>query len=248
MAPAAPAAALIGPGPTEVASVLPWDSPEAAALLTGDAPLPPGLSAALATFEAAVVYSRSSILAQRLQGLVPRVVVRDPQPPAAAGHASTWYRGALDALGVPSGARDLPTIAPTREEAAAADPLVRELPEAFLALHPGSGSPGKKWPAERFGALAATLSAERPYALIEGPADREAVESVRARAPQCLVLPGLPLRTLGAVLACAGFYVGNDSGVSHLAAAYGAPCLALFGPTDPAVWSPVGPRVATLRF
>jgi heptosyltransferase-3 len=57
----------------------------------------------------------------------------------------------------------------------------------------------------------------------------------------------LPVRVLGAVLARAGLYVGNDSGVSHLAGAYGAPTIALFGPTDPALWSPVGPRVSVLR-
>jgi ADP-heptose:LPS heptosyltransferase len=57
----------------------------------------------------------------------------------------------------------------------------------------------------------------------------------------------LPLRVLGALLARAALYVGNDSGVTHLAAAWGAPTLALFGPTDPAQWAPLGPRVRTLR-
>jgi ADP-heptose:LPS heptosyltransferase len=52
---------------------------------------------------------------------------------------------------------------------------------------------------------------------------------------------------LAAVLARAGLYVGNDSGVSHLAAAAGCPTVALFGPTDPALWSPVGPRVRAIR-
>ena len=59
--------------------------------------------------------------------------------------------------------------------------------------------------------------------------------------------PAISPRVLGAVLADAGLYVGNDSGVSHLAAAWGAPVLALFGPTDPALWAPVGPRVNVLR-
>ena len=55
------------------------------------------------------------------------------------------------------------------------------------------------------------------------------------------------MRTLGAALSRAGLFLGNDSGASHLAAASGAPTLALFGPTDPALWAPVGPSVATLR-
>ena len=56
-----------------------------------------------------------------------------------------------------------------------------------------------------------------------------------------------PLRVLGAALARAGLFLGNDSGASHLAAASGAPTLALFGPTDSAVWAPLGRTVATLR-
>ena len=49
------------------------------------------------------------------------------------------------------------------------------------------------------------------------------------------------------MLSGAGLFVGHDSGVTHLAAAWGAPTLALFGPTDPAVWAPVGPDVRVLR-
>jgi ADP-heptose:LPS heptosyltransferase len=51
------------------------------------------------------------------------------------------------------------------------------------------------------------------------------------------------LYELACWLAGASLYVGNDSGITHLAAAAGAPVVALFGPTDPAVWAPRGPRV-----
>jgi heptosyltransferase III len=61
------------------------------------------------------------------------------------------------------------------------------------------------------------------------------------------VARGLPLRALGALLARARLFVGNDSGVSHLAAAYGTPALSLFGPTDPALWAPRGPRARFLQ-
>jgi ADP-heptose:LPS heptosyltransferase len=52
------------------------------------------------------------------------------------------------------------------------------------------------------------------------------------------------LYELGTWLASASVYIGNDSGVSHLAAAVGTPVVALFGPTDPAIWAPRGERVA----
>jgi ADP-heptose:LPS heptosyltransferase len=60
------------------------------------------------------------------------------------------------------------------------------------------------------------------------------------------VLRDLPLPQLAAKLAAAALYIGNDSGVTHLAAAAGAPTIALFGPTDPATWAPIG-TVRVLR-
>ena len=51
------------------------------------------------------------------------------------------------------------------------------------------------------------------------------------------------LYELGTWLASAKVYIGNDSGVSHLAAAVGTPVIAMFGPTDPAIWAPRGERV-----
>jgi ADP-heptose:LPS heptosyltransferase len=58
-----------------------------------------------------------------------------------------------------------------------------------------------------------------------------------------LILGGFDLPELAAILSRAALVVGNDSGVTHLAALSGAPTLALFGPFDPAYWSPIGPRV-----
>jgi ADP-heptose:LPS heptosyltransferase len=92
----------------------------------------------------------------------------------------------------------------------------------------------------------AALASGRPWLLVEGPADEAAAAPLRAL-PGAVVARNRPLRELGAILARAGLYVGNDSGITHLAAAWGAPTLALFGPTDPAVWAPLGPRVTSLR-
>lgn len=242
LAPLHAGSVLVGSAPAEVEELLPWDSPEAAALVTEDA-VPPGpLAEKLKGFDVALAYTRSRALVEGLRRSLPRVVAHDPNPPPLAGHASAWLARPLSEWGVD--ARGLPpTHVPRPPEAAAAEPLLRQLPERFLAVHPGSGSPAKNWPAEQYRALAEALSPSCPWLLVEGPADGAAVAPLR---PLAVIAHGLSPRVLGAVLARAGLYVGNDSGVSHLAAAWGAPTLALFGPTDPGVWSPVGERVSVL--
>ena len=61
------------------------------------------------------------------------------------------------------------------------------------------------------------------------------------------VARNLPLPELAAALARCRLFLGHDSGVSHLAAAVGTPCILLFGPTDPAMWAPPGDHVRVLR-
>jgi ADP-heptose:LPS heptosyltransferase len=94
----------------------------------------------------------------------------------------------------------------------------------------------------RFVDAARALAGGQRWLLVAGPAERE-VEAPSDAVPA----RDWPLRVLGAALARALVFLGNDAGVSHLAAAVGAPTLALFGPTDPALWAPVGPLVKTLR-
>ncbi|MFQ5693406.1 MAG: glycosyltransferase family 9 protein, partial [Nitrospinota bacterium] len=84
---------------------------------------------------------------------------------------------------------------------------------------------------------------------VAGPAEEGVLEEVRAqsRGRDVKAVESPPLPDLAALLSEARGYVGCDSGVTHLAAACGAPTVALFGPTDPAVWGPRGERVVTLR-
>ncbi len=89
----------------------------------------------------------------------------------------------------------------------------------FLALHPYSGSEKKNWPLARFKALAKLEPFKWCHEKFEDLGD------------------------LADWLAGARLFVGNDSGITHLAAAVGTPTLALFGPTDPAIWAPPGARV-----
>jgi ADP-heptose:LPS heptosyltransferase len=100
-----------------------------------------------------------------------------------------------------------------------------------LVVHPGAGGAGKRWPVEAFARALAAVTRERRATVVvhEGPADADAAPPLAARLGQAALLlrqPELPL--LAGVLACASAYFGNDSGVSHLAAALGRPALVLF--------------------
>jgi ADP-heptose:LPS heptosyltransferase len=119
-----------------------------------------------------------------------------------------------------------------------------------IAIHPGSGGRQKCWPVERFAEVIRRLSEEAVWQilLVEGPADADRVRKILELAPECKPtrLNHLSLPKLAAVLEKCDAFLGNDSGVTHLAAAVGTKVLALFGPTDPAVWGPRGENVTIL--
>ncbi len=116
--------------------------------------------------------------------------------------------------------------------------------EQEIILHPGSGSPRKNWPIDRWRELARHLRDDRGASLAIVTGDAEAPDLLAAYGTP---LRNLPLPELARRLARAKLFLGHDSGVSHLAAAVGTPSLLLFGPTDPAMWAPPGPHVRTLR-
>lgn len=225
--------------------LLAWERADVAALLAEEAAVPASLRVGLAAFDAAIVYSRSAALARTLTTLIPRVVVHDPTPPDGGGHASVWLARPVTSLGVWDAGEPAPH-SPTGEEAQASNAFTRRLPAGFLAIHPGSGSPRKNWPSERFAAVVEAVSAGRPWLLVEGPAEVTSAATL-GELPGAVLARELPPRLLGAVLSCAGVYLGNDSGVSHLAAAWGTRTVALFGPTDPEVWAPCGACVRVVR-
>lgn len=110
-----------------------------------------------------------------------------------------------------------------------------------VILHPGSGGRAKNWPLAHFYALADVLEDRGlPVTWCAGPAEEFVLPAGRH-------LPAMALAELAGVLAGARLYVGNDSGISHLAAATGCPSVVIFGPTNPSVWAPVGPRLTVLR-
>lgn len=246
VAPERPAGAVVGTGAASADALLPWDGAWLGAVLGGGR-ADPATERRLADCTAALALSRSPELRTALEARLPRVVVHDPVPPADGDrHAAEWVLVAAAPLLDACGGAPLPELDPGPVAEREARALLAMLPPGFLALHPGSGSPRKNWPAERFAELARRLSADRPWLLVSGPADAAALATL-SKAPGAVPARDLPLRTLAAVLRRAGLYVGNDSGVSHLAAAAGAPCLALFGPTPARVWRPLGRRADALE-
>jgi len=117
----------------------------------------------------------------------------------------------------------------------------------LIAIHPGSGSPAKVWPIERFRTLAQALrpAYKAMILFIMGPGEEQVREELlECRRPEgSVVVEGLSLPELGALLEKCSIFIGNDSGVTHLAAAVGVPVVAIFGPSDPARWAPRGRKI-----
>jgi len=123
-----------------------------------------------------------------------------------------------------------------------------------IGIHPGSGSPKKNWGYETWARAASQLQREFPdirFEMITGEAEEETIESLfrlfEEAGVRSLTHRREPLCDLASTLASCQLFFGHDSGISHLAAATGIPCVLLFGPTDPGVWAPRNPRVTVLR-
>ncbi len=125
--------------------------------------------------------------------------------------------------------------------------------QPIIALAPTANWAPKIWPAERFADLFHTLRATHMPnavpAVIAGPGESEAAmaQTLLDALPEAIDLRGrLSLPQIAAFLSRAGLFIGNDSGLMHLAAAAGAPTLGLFGPTNAEEYAPSGRRAAAL--
>lgn len=138
-----------------------------------------------------------------------------------------------------------------RHEAAASGLVPAGAP--VLAIGPAANWPGKTWPAERFAELAVRLTGPAGLfpggrvAVLAAAHERRQAEPLLAALPdaQRIDLVGrVDLLTAAAVLRRCRFFIGNDTGIMHLAAAVGTPTLGLFGPSPPAQYAPWGTHTA----
>ena len=155
--------------------------------------------------------------------------------PARNGmHTIARQRDQLAMAGVPAGPRaDLSWLH--------GGPLV-EAPFAVLAPGAAAHRPGKRWPVQRFGALAQTLAERMQVVVVGSAAEAPLGAGIAAACPTAVDLTGrTSLLELGGLLSRASLAVGNDTGPMHLAAARGCPGLVLFSAeSDPALTAPPG--------
>ena len=168
-----------------------------------------------------------------------------------AGHATDYFLHPVTGLGISEPMSDEPLLAWPEALREQGRHWLKELGLTgnVISLHPGSGSSRKNWPIEQFALLAdsvrRSMSAQPLFIL--GEADTAAARALLRLAPSVPVLTNRTLKEVASVLAVSRGYVGNDSGITHLAAVLGIPVVALFGPTDAAVWGPRGAKVVILQ-
>ncbi|WP_447973389.1 glycosyltransferase family 9 protein [Nitrospira sp. Kam-Ns4a] len=196
---------------------------------------------------------REGRLTASLQALgVPTVIASSPsQRGKLGGHQADRFLETVAAL-APTPSKGWTLEIPARI-LAATQPLLQATLQGeagpVVAVHPGSGSRHKCVSPDLLAGVVVRLQEDgvRPV-LIAGPADTEMISAVLGSLPEPVpTLSGLDLVTLAGVLAQVGLFVGHDSGLTHVAAALGIPTVALFGPTDPGRWRPLGPYVRVLR-
>jgi len=153
----------------------------------------------------------------------------------------------LRSLGIPAPVA-LPVLVP---RAATVERARRFLADAFpggagpvIVVHAGAGKDANLWPVQHFAAVVAALVAAHAARVVcsEGPRDAGPVAELLGRLPGAVRWRAALGETLG-LLALADLFIAGDTGMTHVAAAVGAPTVAVFGPTDAGRWAPAGRRV-----
>ena len=116
-----------------------------------------------------------------------------------------------------------------------------DVPVGATIVHPGAKAPERRWPPERFAAVARALAGSGHRVVVTGSAAEHALASSVARLaglPSAAVRTSGDVGSLAALVAHARLVVCGDTGIGHLATAYGVPSVLLFGPVSPALWGP----------
>jgi len=206
-------------------------------------------AALLQSYERIILFSLSRRLQENIERITgPNVLCIPPRPPAGEKiHVSRFLWKQIVEAGF------FAEVEPSPHPSA----LLQMLPQqhclephsAPVLIHPGSGSRHKNWPLKNFIELEKVLRKDGLRSeFILGPAEiylRDGLATTHAPNPPVHIVDDL-LRALSLIKGACGF-IGNDSGLSHLAAISGLPVTVVFGPSDPVRWNPLGPAVAVVR-
>jgi heptosyltransferase-3 len=140
-------------------------------------------------------------------------------------HTAEHVASAMFFLGVPQA-----EVPRARLFAAVASPLA----PGYAVIHPFASASEKTWSMERFLEVAQHIEKNLGLTPVFIPGPGEPANLFGSYK----VIPNATIAELKGLMSGAHLFVGNDSGPAHIAAAYGVPCVVVFGPTDPAVWAP----------
>ena len=207
--------------------------------------LPAELANHFASFDLIIsyLYDPDGIFENNLRRCGVANLIHGPAKVDDREHAARQLARALEELGLR--ASDFaPRIYHSTENRKFAEDFLCGMPRPILAIHPGSGSETKNWPIENW----IEFGSKRPSLIVSGEADEIRCARLESEWKDRVMrfAKNLPLPYLAAVLEDS-IFVGHDSGISHLAAAAGAKCILLFGPTDPDVWAPMNENVEVIR-
>jgi ADP-heptose:LPS heptosyltransferase len=176
---------------------------------------------------------------------------RHVTPPASAQHVVDQYLSLLGPLGI-----EHPRVEFTLPSEAGAESAAEEFfgaaglkpRDRLVAVLPGAGRPVKRWPPERFAALATRLGVEAGARalVLWGPGEEAAARAI-VTGSQAVLAPPTNLELLIAMLRRVTVAVGADTGPLHLAAALGIACVGLYGPTSAVRNGPYGTRHRALQ-
>jgi heptosyltransferase-1 len=187
-------------------------------------------------------FDRASLREPQAAWLYSETVTPEDRP--AGRHVIQKNLSILSALKIEPG-RPLVPLAPqaSAETIAAIDSAGG--PRGYIVLNPGAAWPNKRWPPERFGALAAALNDRTGLRSLVtwGPSERELADTVvRGSDGAASLAPPTSVSDLAVLMRDAALVVSGDTGPLHIAAAMGAPLVGLYGPTWPERNGPWDPR------
>ena len=176
-----------------------------------------------------------------------RLFYTDAPDPGAAPHVIDKNLGLLGPLDVTDRTVHFPIRIPRTDTVTSV--VDRFGPDGYAILNPGAAWPNKRWPAARFGAVAASIRREHGWrsVVLWGPGDQELAASVAAASQGASeVAPPTTITDIVGIARAARLMVSGDTGPIHIAGAVGTPLVALFGPTSPERNGPWAARDVTL--